>query len=83
MAGYCGAPLPKKLGIKDEFRVVMHNLPKDIGAELKEPLSACTLASAISALQWIGLLLMFLAMAGWHLFPATAVLPCLVVSSSL
>jgi hypothetical protein len=30
----------------------------------------------ISALQWIGLLLMFLAMAGWRLFPATApVLP--------
>jgi hypothetical protein len=43
MAGYSGTPLPKKLGIKDDFRVVMHNLPKDVGAELKVPLSACTL----------------------------------------
>jgi hypothetical protein len=42
MAGYSGTPLPKKLGIKDSFRVAFHNLPTDVAADLKESLSACT-----------------------------------------
>ena len=42
MAGYSGTPLPKKLGIKVNFRVAMHRLPRDVGAELKQPLSECT-----------------------------------------
>jgi hypothetical protein len=42
MAGYSGTPLPKKLGIKDNFRVAFHNLPTNVAADLKESLSACT-----------------------------------------
>jgi Protein of unknown function (DUF3052) len=42
MAGYSGTSLPKKLGIKNNFRVCFHNLPKDVGTELKESLSGCT-----------------------------------------
>jgi hypothetical protein len=42
MAGYSGTPLPKKLGIKDNFRVAFHDLPKDVATELKESLSGCT-----------------------------------------
>ena len=41
MPGYSGTPLPKKLGIKDGFRVRMVNAPSDVLAELKAPLSAC------------------------------------------
>jgi hypothetical protein len=40
-AGYSGTPLPKKLGIKDGFRISMHKLPADVKAELKEALNAC------------------------------------------
>jgi hypothetical protein len=43
MAGYSGTPLPKKLGIKDNFRVAVHGLPPEVGAELKASLAGCTL----------------------------------------
>ena len=41
MPGYSGTPLPKKLGIKDQFRVVFFGLPADVQAELKEALNSC------------------------------------------
>jgi hypothetical protein len=41
MAGYSGTPLPKKLGIKDNFRVALLNLPADVKAELKSALASC------------------------------------------
>jgi hypothetical protein len=41
MAGYSGTPLPKKLGIKDEFRVALLDLPADVNAELKKALASC------------------------------------------
>jgi hypothetical protein len=41
MPGYSGTPLPKKLGIKDGFRVCLVKTPSDVHAELKSPLSAC------------------------------------------
>ena len=41
MAGYSGTPLPKKLGIKDGFRVALVEMPEDVRAELKEALSTC------------------------------------------
>jgi hypothetical protein len=41
MAGYSGTPLPKKLGIKEGFRVVLLDLPPDVKAELKGALSSC------------------------------------------
>jgi hypothetical protein len=43
MAGYSGTPLPKKLGIKPQFRIAFFQLPRDVKAELKEALSDCLL----------------------------------------
>lgn len=41
MPGYSGTPLPKKLGIKDGFRVCLVKAPADVQSELKAPLTAC------------------------------------------
>jgi hypothetical protein len=46
MAGYSGTPLPKKLGLKPQFRVAFFQLPSDVKAELKEALSGCVLVKA-------------------------------------
>jgi hypothetical protein len=39
--GYSGTPLPKKLGIKNGFRVYLVNSPADVRGELREAMSAC------------------------------------------
>ena len=44
MPGYSGTPLPKKLGIKDGFRVSLIDVPPDVIAELKQSLDKCELA---------------------------------------
>jgi hypothetical protein len=44
MAGYSGTPLPKKLGIKEDFRVALPGLPAEVKAELSESLAACRMA---------------------------------------
>ena len=44
MAGYSGTPLPKKLGIKDQFRVACMGLPPDVQTELKSSLKTCEFA---------------------------------------
>jgi hypothetical protein len=44
MAGYSGTPLPKKLGIKEQFRVALLDLPADVKAELKSALAGCDIA---------------------------------------
>jgi len=41
MPGYSGTPLPKKLGIKDNFGVHFVNAPKDVQSELKAALANC------------------------------------------
>jgi hypothetical protein len=41
MEGYSGTPLPKKLGIKDNFRVALHAMPPDVSADLREALADC------------------------------------------
>jgi hypothetical protein len=41
MAGYSGTPLPKKLGIKDQFRVLLLDSPADVKADLKDSLATC------------------------------------------
>ncbi len=41
MPGYSGTPLPKKLGIKDGFRIALYNLPPDVGVELKDVFAKC------------------------------------------
>jgi hypothetical protein len=44
MAGYSGTPLPRKLGIKEHFRVALVDLPADVKAELKRALASCRVA---------------------------------------
>jgi hypothetical protein len=44
MPGYSGTPLPKKLGIKDGFRVAFAGAPSDVVAELKAALATCETA---------------------------------------
>jgi len=41
MAGYSGTPLPKKLGIKPNYRVFFDGIPADVRAELKDALVDC------------------------------------------
>jgi hypothetical protein len=41
MAGYSGTPLPKKLGIKEHFRVVFLDLPAEVETGLKSALAKC------------------------------------------
>jgi len=45
MAGYSGTPLPRKLGIKEKFRVSIVDMPADVRSELREALRACEMAS--------------------------------------
>jgi len=41
MPGYSGTPLPKKLGIKNGFRICLVNAPAEVRTELGEALSEC------------------------------------------
>lgn len=41
MPGYSGTPLPKKLGIKAGFRVLVAKLPAEVRAELRDALAEC------------------------------------------
>lgn len=41
MAGYSGTPLPKKLGIKEDFRIAFIGLPASVKAELNDALKTC------------------------------------------
>ncbi len=43
MPGYSGTPLPKKLGIKDGFRVSAPDMPRDVEEELRDALKSCTI----------------------------------------
>jgi len=42
--GYSGTPLPKKLGLKENFRIATHNMPPEVVRELREALAACKIA---------------------------------------
>jgi len=44
MAGYSGTPLPKKLGIKHQFRVCLVGLPAEVETELQNALASCRAA---------------------------------------
>lgn len=50
--GYSGTPLPKKLGIKSGFRVLLLNTPADVRSELREPLAECMVAKQGAALDF-------------------------------
>ena len=44
MAGYSGTPLPKKLGIKEQFRVALPAMPSEVAEQLKDALASCRTA---------------------------------------
>ena len=48
MAGYSGTPLPKKLGIKPQFKTAFLDLPADVKAELREALAEFQIAKTAS-----------------------------------
>jgi len=52
MPGYSGTPLPKKLGIKAGFRVLLTNAPAEVRAELREALTECAVVKDGSALDF-------------------------------
>ena len=52
MPGYSGTPLPKKLGIKAGFRVLLANSPAEVRAELREALAECDLVNQGDALDF-------------------------------
>jgi len=45
MPGYSGTPLPKKLGIKDGFRIRLVNAPDDVRSELRDALRGCVVVN--------------------------------------
>lgn len=45
MPGYSGTPLPKKLGIKNGFRICLVNTPADVRGELRKSMSECEVLS--------------------------------------
>ena len=47
MAGYSGTPLPKKLGIKDDLRVALINVPSDVRSQLRDALAKCRVAKPV------------------------------------
>ena len=53
MPGYSGTLLPKKLGIKDGFRVRLVELPPDVAAELKTSLDKCVIAGPKKPLDFM------------------------------
>jgi hypothetical protein len=52
MPGYSGTPLPKKLGIKAGFRVLLANAPAEVRVELREALAECDLVKQGDALDF-------------------------------
>src|SRR6266567_1024743 len=45
MVGYSGTPLPKKLGIKDNFRVSLIEAPIEVRKQLKSALATCEIVN--------------------------------------
>jgi len=52
MPGYSGTPLPKKLGIKDGFRVALVDSPQEVVKDLKPHLDKCEMADGKSPLDF-------------------------------
>jgi hypothetical protein len=52
MAGYSGTPLFEKLGIREQFHVLLLGAPADVQTELKDALTACRMAKDGRALDF-------------------------------
>jgi hypothetical protein len=53
MPGYSGTPLPRKLGIKPGFHVLLVNVPDEVRAELSEALAECSIDDRKSSLDFV------------------------------
>src|SRR6266568_2865381 len=53
MAGYSGTSLPKKLGIKPNYRATFLDLPAEVKAELKKQFSQFAKQLAPSGMLWV------------------------------
>ena len=53
MPGYSGTCLPKKLGIKNGFRVRLANAPAEVRAELREALAECKVVKQENGLDFV------------------------------
>jgi hypothetical protein len=49
MAGYSDTPLPKKLGIRENFRVAFHSFPPQVRGELTAALAKCRVLRKLAA----------------------------------
>jgi len=49
MAGYSGTPLAKKLGIKDDFRVALMQVPDEVRSELQDAFAKCRIVKLTSS----------------------------------
>ena len=58
MAGYSGTPLPKKLGIKAQFRMALPNIPFAVRSELKDALAGCEIVAQGHELDFVLLFVM-------------------------
>jgi hypothetical protein len=47
MPGYSGTPLPKKLGIKENFGVALVGVPAEVKAELRDALAQCRISKDV------------------------------------
>lgn len=75
MPGYSGTPLPKKLGIKDGFRVALLHMPADVKAELAEAFKKCSVIKpAAGSLDFISLFVKSRAALELDLVPAARAL---------
>jgi hypothetical protein len=75
MPGYSGTPLPKKLGIKDGFRVALLHVPADVRAELADSFKKCSLVKpAAGALDFVFLFAKSRATLDLDLLPAARAL---------
>ena len=75
MPGYSGTPLPKKLGIKDDFRVALLHMPEDVKTDLQDAFAKCRSRKiADKDLDFIFLFAKSRAALERDLFPATQAL---------
>lgn len=59
MAGYSGTPLPKKLGIKPTYQVVLLDAPKAFEQELIEPAATVSITRRLPSRSKVDLILLF------------------------
>jgi len=52
MPGYSGTPLPKKLGLRENLRIALVNMPPEVARDLREAVAFCEFAEDAKALDF-------------------------------